>query len=141
MVSAETDYMLWSNYLDCLYEKPSPAFRNVFDFKAGLEKQVVESSRYFGDVIVRGGYGYWKSPVPEQTGDTNFLDNDKHIFSMGAEFRWKSLGSFLPKPFSVQAMGQYQYLVDRTYHKSLTGEKITFGGYAYAAGISIEFEY
>jgi long-chain fatty acid transport protein len=33
---------------------------------------------------VRGGYVFEKSPVPPQTGVTNFVDTDRHTFTLGA---------------------------------------------------------
>lgn len=141
MLSAEATYMQWSTFLDWLHERPIPRFKDVFAFKVGGEKQIIERNTYLGDVILRAGYGFWKSPVPEQRGETNFLDNDKHILAVGVECRRENLGIWWTKPVSVQAMAQYQYLVERSYTKDINGEKLTFGGYADAAGISMEFEF
>jgi long-subunit fatty acid transport protein len=141
MLSAEAAYMQWSTFLDWLHERPIPRFKDVFAFKVGGEKQIIERNTYLGDVILRAGYGFWKSPVPEQRGETNFLDNDKRILAVGVECRRENLGTWWTKPVSVQAMAQYHYLVERSYTKDISGEKLTFGGYADAAGISMEFEF
>jgi long-chain fatty acid transport protein len=140
-LSADFTWMQYSGYLDILHQKPEPSFRDVPNLKAGVEKQITDSARWLGDMIIRGGYSFWKSPVPDQTGTTNFLDNDKHIFSIGTENRWDKPGKYWSKPISIQTMAQYHYLVDRTYTKTATGENITLSGYAFTAGISAEFKF
>jgi long-subunit fatty acid transport protein len=138
-LSADFTWMQYSNYLDILHETPSPKFKDVPNIRAGAEKQIINANKYLGDMALRGGYSYWKSPVPDQTGTTNFLDNDKHIFSIGTENRWDKPGKYWSKPISIQTMAQYHYLIDRQYTKDATGEKITLSGYAFTAGISAEF--
>ena len=140
-LSADLTWMQWSGYLDVLHNEPSQAFKDVFNIKAGVEKGIIYSNRWLGDMTIRGGYSFWKSPVPDQTGTTNFLDNDKHIFSIGTENRWDDPGKYWSKPISVQTMVQYHYLVERDYTKAETGEKITLSGYGFAAGISAEFKF
>ena len=43
---------------------------------------------------LRAGYVYEATPIPPQTGVTNFVDSDRHTFSVGA-------GLVLNRPFSV----------------------------------------
>ena len=140
-LSADLTWMQWSSYLDVLHNEPSPAFKDVLNIKAGLEKGLIYSNKWLGDMTIRGGYSFWKSPVPDQTGSTNYLDNDKHIFSVGTENRWDKPGKYWSKPISVQTMVQYHYLLNRDYTKAETGEKITLSGYGFAAGISAEFKF
>jgi long-chain fatty acid transport protein len=141
MLSAEATWMGWSDYLDWLHEEPVPHFKDVIDFKIGAQKQAIQGNSLWGDITLRAGYGFWKSPVPEQTGATNFIDNDKHILGLGIECLRPNLGTWWNKPVSLQAMLQYHYLVDRTNTKAATGEEITYGGYAYAGGVSLEFQF
>jgi long-subunit fatty acid transport protein len=140
-LSADLTWMQWSGYIDVLHSDPSPSFKDVLNIRAGVEKGVVYSNKWLGDMTVRGGYSFWKSPVPDQTGTTNFLDNDKHIFSIGTENRWDKPGRFWSKPISIQTMVQYHYLIDREYTKTETGEKITLSGDGFAEGISAEFKF
>jgi long-chain fatty acid transport protein len=140
-LSADLTWMQWSGYLDILHNSPTPSFRDVPNIRAGAEKEIIDSSKWLGDMTLRGGYSFWKSPVPDQTGTTNYLDNDKHIFSIGTENRWDKPGKYWSKPISIQTMAQYHYLIDRTYTKTATGEKITLSGYAFTAGISAEFKF
>jgi long-chain fatty acid transport protein len=140
-LSADLTWMQWSEYINVLHGEPAPSFKDVFNIRAGIEKGVVYSNKWLGDMTLRGGYSFWKSPVPDQTGTTNFLDNDKHIFSIGTENRWDKPGKYWSKPVSVQTMLQYHYLIDREYTKAETGEQITLSGYGFAAGISAEFKF
>lgn len=141
LLSVEATYLQWSTYLDWLHEEPVPHFKDSYTIKLGGGMKVIRDHAYLGDVILRAGYGFWKTPVPDQCGDTNFLDNDKHILALGAECRWDNLGQWWTKPVSIQAMTQYHYLVERSYTKDATGERLTYGGHAYAAGISAEFKF
>ena len=43
------------------------------------------------DLWVRGGYGFDPSPVPEQTGISNFLDGDKHLLGLGVGLAFEEL--------------------------------------------------
>jgi long-chain fatty acid transport protein len=42
-------------------------------------------------LAVRGGYRYDPSPVPDQTGPTNFMDASRHVLSAGAGFTLRGL--------------------------------------------------
>ena len=37
-------------------------------------------------LVFRQGYQFHPSPVPDQTGDSNFVDTDRHMFSAGLGF-------------------------------------------------------
>jgi len=81
-----------------------PAFRDRFVPRLGVE-YVLEFGSYRKvsgrdkqakavEIPLRFGYAYEASPVPPQTGRTNFVDADRHTFSFGA-------GAVLNAPFSV----------------------------------------
>jgi len=46
--------------------------------------------------FIRGGYEYDMSPIPAQTGTTNYIDRDRHAFSFGLGLRLKRLLRELP---------------------------------------------
>ncbi len=60
----------------------------------GVELRVADQARWQG--FVRGGYEYDRSPIPEQTGETNYIDRDRHVFSFGLGLRLIHLPSVLP---------------------------------------------
>lgn len=57
----------------------------------GVQWRALATRRIEG--FVRGGYELAKSPIDEQTGATNYVDRDRHSFSVG-------LGVRAPRPFS-----------------------------------------
>ncbi|MBK9263707.1 MAG: hypothetical protein IPM54_28375 [Polyangiaceae bacterium] len=68
------------------------------------------------EVPLRVGYAYEASPVPPQTGRTNFVDADRHTFSVGT-------GVVLNAPFSVM---QGALRVDAHAAISVLPERVTY---------------
>ena len=52
---------------------------------------------------MRGGYSYEPTPVPEQIGESNLADSDKHTFSAGRGLELPRLQPILPRPLSLDA--------------------------------------
>ena len=72
----------------------------------------------FGRVAVRAGYVFEKSPVPPQTGVTNFVDADRHTVSFGA-------GLSLRQPkLSLDLHFAYSVLPDRVTLKSSAADLV-----------------
>jgi len=51
----------------------------------GVEWKAIAHKKFEG--FVRGGYEYQKTPIPAQTGITNYIDRDRHSFSAGVGAR------------------------------------------------------
>lgn len=93
-----------------------PNLHDTLTTRTGVEFTAFHSEGM--DVITRAGYFYDPSPVPDQSGITNYLDTDRHVFSAGAGIKFKKLfGFFLENPFALDAAFQYQHLVERIYKK------------------------
>lgn len=69
-------------------------------------------------VTLRGGYFYEPSPAPEQTGATNYIDTDKHGFSLGMSLRLSMLKPTLTEPMFLDIAGQLLWHPDRVHRKS-----------------------
>lgn len=70
--------MNFGNFQSSLSQNlPDSRFHNVINLLAGYEYQASDSDD------IRLGYGFLPSPVPHQTGDTNYLDSDRHVLSLG----------------------------------------------------------
>jgi len=96
--------------------KLEPNLHDTITTRAGVEATIFHSEGT--DVITRAGYFYDPSPVPAQSGVTNYLDTDRHVFSAGAGIKLRKFaGFFLKNPFAIDAAFQYQYLVERIYKK------------------------
>jgi len=91
--------------------QPRPDFHDTFVGRVGLE-QVFRHRRW--RFAARGGYWFEPTPIKEQTGLTNLLDNHRHIFSLGFG---TSYHRGLVVPFSVDLFFQYHYLMPRRHTK------------------------
>jgi long-subunit fatty acid transport protein len=96
--SIEGTYRVWSRYLD--NHAAQPGFDDTVDVKVGVEWPVSE------ETYARAGLGYAPSPVPAQTGRTNYVDNDRIGFGFGAGRVFEVWGQELTidAGFQVQAL-------------------------------------
>ncbi|MCB9745223.1 MAG: hypothetical protein H6740_21760 [Alphaproteobacteria bacterium] len=64
--------------------------------------------------VLRGGYSFVPTPVPDQTGYTNYMDSDRHVFAggLGVELLNRGVG-----PITIDVGGQYHSLTQRTVKK------------------------
>ncbi len=58
-------------------------FHDITVIRAGLERRTDLGGATFRQLAYRLGYQYHPSPVPDQNGDTNFVDTDRHLISAG----------------------------------------------------------
>jgi long-subunit fatty acid transport protein len=61
----------------------SPGFVDTWNLRAGVETRLLDER-----LLLRGGYGWRPTPVPDQTSGTNIVDNDTHTFAVGAGVRF-----------------------------------------------------
>jgi len=61
-------------------EPPRPATSDTFIPRFGFEKQWARRTQRWS---LRGGYFYEPSPLPARTQGANYLDNDRHIVTLG----------------------------------------------------------
>ncbi len=88
-----------------------PAFENRLVPRVGAEYRL-ELSRDF-QLPVRAGYLFERSPVPPQTGITNYVDADRHVFSAGAGVIWNEPAAILPGNLRLDAHAQWSLLPTR----------------------------
>jgi hypothetical protein len=92
-----------------------PYFHDTFVPRVGLEIAALRSRRAV--LLVRGGYAYESSPAPEQRGETNFVDNDKHTVTGGIGVEVLGLGHVLPRPFDIDLYLGASFLPERRHRK------------------------
>jgi long-chain fatty acid transport protein len=80
---------------------PPPRFHDVVIPRVGVEVRALEREKVALDV--RAGYSYEASPVPEQIGESNYVDADKHRFSVGAGVTLQRLGRWLGGSITLDA--------------------------------------
>jgi hypothetical protein len=91
---------------------PAVHASDIYSLRAGGEWRAVRSDAY--ELALRLGLGFEPSPMPEQPGVTNLVDNDKTIVSGGLGVLFRRL---LPAPVRIDAHMVAHVLGDRTYHK------------------------
>ncbi|MFW5920759.1 MAG: OmpP1/FadL family transporter [Polyangiales bacterium] len=92
--------------------EPLPArFDDTFVPRDGAEWRPVSEPNIDWDL--RGGYFFEKSPAPEQTGQTNFVDADRHVVSFGTGVRFKELEPLVDGCLSLDFHVRYSRLPER----------------------------
>jgi long-chain fatty acid transport protein len=76
-----------------------------------IERRAVE-------IPVRAGYVYERTPVPPQTGVTNFIDTDRHTVSLGTGVTLNAPGSVLKGSVTLDVHGQLSVLPERVTAKA-----------------------
>lgn len=82
----------------------------------GAEWRVIDARKLQG--FVRGGYEYSKTPIAPQTGLTNYVDRDRHTFSLGLGITARSLARELPASVSLDMHAALSELFGATTYKA-----------------------
>jgi long-chain fatty acid transport protein len=101
----------------------------------GIEWRALERPKWEG--FVRGGYEYDKSPIPAQTGSTNYIDRDRHAFSFGLGLRLMQVLRELPGDIRLDGHVQLSALFDGTTVKSSPADYVgdyVAGGHIWNVG-------
>ena len=86
----------------------------------GGEWRVVNTRRFDG--FFRGGYEYSKTPIEPQTGLTNYVDRDRHTFSLGLGLTARGLARELPAAVSLDLHAALSELISATTLKASAGD-------------------
>jgi long-chain fatty acid transport protein len=101
----------WSDYVDRHGGEPSGAYGWYDTFTGVVGTRVTAGdSRAYLDMTYR------PTPVPDQTGRTNYVDNNRLGMSTGVEHKWRLLGGTFKAGISFQA----HRLLTRETHKTPT---------------------
>ncbi len=108
LFAVDARYEFWGAYEDARGD--NAGFDDVISGSLGLEYA------YTPATLLRFGAGFDPSPVPEQTGRTNYVDNDRVHFSLGAGHRF---GIDTDREFQVDWYLRFQGLVARETFKNV----------------------
>lgn len=93
-------------------EFPNPGFRNIVIPRIGVEWRGYDHDRWAVDL--RGGYAYEPTPAPDQIGESNFADSDKHTVTVGFSFEIKPSMGILRHPWDFDVNLGTTFLAPRT---------------------------
>lgn len=110
-----------------------PDFHDTVVARVGGEYRLgpFHPAKRLGDLHldIRAGYSYEPTPVPEQTGLTNFLDQDRHVFATG--FGVRADNPFgLDKSVWLDALFQFHFLQGGTVRKARAWQDLDGDGTA-----------
>ena len=108
MLTFDLVYSLWSDYLDSHGQKTS--FKDTWSPRLGFEQRLASGQ------VIRGGLRWEPTAVPEQTGRSNFVDNDRYVLSIGTGHDIHIQDKILNLSWHIQ----YHGLIGRTHQKSLS---------------------
>lgn len=103
-------YMVWSRYLNNQGARVE-SFEDTTSMRIGAEHKVSDA------VVLRAGFGFEPTPVPAQTGRTNYVDNDRVVFSLGMGHALDFLDE---QPVELSWYMQLQYLIPQDTDKDLS---------------------
>ncbi len=104
-VTLDGRWTFWSSYLDTQAEPAG--FSDTIEGRLGLEWLSSEDTR------LRAGAGFIPSPVPEQSGRTNYVDNHRILGTLGGGHQFRAAG----REFEASWFVQVQHLLRRETHK------------------------
>ncbi|MGC8579309.1 MAG: OmpP1/FadL family transporter [bacterium] len=137
LISLDTDYINWSDFID--EQGDGRPQTNLFDTvvpRLGVRYSIKDN------VDVSAGYAFMRSPVRDQTGETNFLDSNKHLISVGSSYTFKRAG-FWDAPIEISVYAQDTLFQTRSVNKTqpdvLYEQGYTFGGNVFDAGLEFRF--
>lgn len=94
---------------------PDPGFVDIIVPRLGMEWVAADSGKRA--LALRAGYQYEPTPTPEQMGESNFIDNDKHTLSFGAGLTLRKVSSIMPRPLSFDAFFAVTTLTEKSHRK------------------------
>lgn len=106
LLTADALWAIWFNYLNN-QGLATHAFHNTLSIRVGTEYETDSK------VLFRGGVQWEPSPVPEQSGRTNYVDNHRLVGTVGAGHRVNLFG----KDVLLSWYGQVHHLIARDVNK------------------------
>lgn len=142
LVALDIEHQAWSDYVVSSQQMFNntdilPEVDDIIVPKIGLQ---VDVSKH---LQVSGGYFYQASFIPDDatTGAVNWLDNNKHVASIGMRYKVDKQGG-LQKPVVLQLAYQFQYLEERDVVKTeetSMNPNYSYGGTVHTVSLGASF--
>ncbi|MBZ0270457.1 outer membrane protein transport protein [bacterium] len=97
----------WSKWKNFFLEHPDPRFRDTWNARFGGEYVFEFDRDVLKSIAARAGAYRENSPVPDQNGESNYLDPDKWVFSAGGGVDLKDPWEIFPQPVKFAIAGQW----------------------------------
>lgn len=110
-LSLDVTWAEWSRFRTIHNRAPDPAFRDVWDVRAGAEARVVRG------FYARAGYGFEPSPAYAPRGADNVLDLGRHVLAAGVGVDFREIDD---RGLRLDLAGRMHLLPDRDAQKSAT---------------------
>jgi long-chain fatty acid transport protein len=143
LISVDVSYYNWSSFNIPSWRGPIKEWNDTVVPRGGVQVRVWDT------LVARCGYYFDPTPVPDQSDvESNYLDTDKHVFSLGLGYAITKLPWIgdLPLFYPVEIDGyfQFQHMPRRYQAKdtALTGQPgwyIDGSAYALGFGVSMGF--
>jgi len=104
----------------------------------GVEWEAIKKPRY--STFLRAGYSFQKSPIAPQTGETNYVDRDRHTIAIGAGITIDKPISILPGNVRFDVHAQFDVLPTSVTEKSDPADLVgdyTAGGFIWNLGATM----
>jgi long-chain fatty acid transport protein len=115
LVSTDLAWYRWSAYDSLSRGIPDPPFRDTLIPRFGIEYSPIQA------LALRFGYTFQPSPIPEQIAESNYMDNDKHLFSLGAGYTFRDPTKTIRFPIRINFMISYLKMFNRETQKGPDG--------------------
>ncbi len=115
---------------------------DVFVPRLGVEMLAHRSPAH--EVELRFGYAYENSPFPTQTGVMNFIDSDRHSFTVGVGWGLRNLRPTIAGRLQIDAHLSYAYLPERAHIKDSLVDAVgdfVAGGHQLTMGLNVELAF
>ncbi len=122
------DASLLGTTLGAALDVPREGFHDTWVPRIGGEYRYTSSPEFTW--AFRAGYAYEPSPAPMQTGVSNYIDNDRHLFSLGLGVT--AGGKYFENPMIIDIFLQEHYLKERKNDKDplqLQDDDLTLPGF------------
>jgi len=108
LLSFDLSWFRWSRFTSESRGDPDPKWKDTLIPRFGMEY------RPLAGLAVRFGYFFEPSPVPDQCKASNYIDNDRHVFSTGIGYTFSDPLRIVWNPMTVDLVFQYIHMPTRT---------------------------
>ncbi len=112
LTSVDLSLFRWSRYAPASRGRLDPQWKDILIPRVGCEWRIVPN------VALRTGYFFEPSPVPGQTKTSNYIDNDRHVVSLGVGYTCRDPLHIVREPITIDLVAQYIHLSHRVTTKA-----------------------